>query len=79
MHASQIKITRDELYQLRLQLALLEKNNSDVENLLTMAKVLEELNITNLPDCKSGTLREDEASEPCAEGGYIIVPKVVGE
>ena len=66
------------------KMAMLDENDvqrlwADVENLLTIAKVLEELDVTTLPDCKRGTLREDEASEPCAEGGYIIVPKVVGE
>jgi len=43
MNASQIKITRDELYQLRLQLALLEKKSRGDLYLDEIEKVKQEI------------------------------------
>lgn len=51
----------------------------DIEKTLKMADILQEIDTIDCIEPEAGVLRPDEVKECNSEGGYIIVPKVVGE
>ena len=66
------------------KMAMLDENDvknalPDIEKILPAAEILKEVDMTEVPMRGEGALREDEEEPTFFEGGYIVVPKVVGE